>query len=42
MTTRGFKEEEFVRVADIIDLALNKKEDLKNLKEEVLKLTSIL
>lgn len=42
MTTRGFKEEEFTKVANIIYEALNKKENLEELKEEVLKLTSTL
>ena len=42
MTTRGFKEEEFIKVANIIYEALNKKENLEELKDEVLKLTSAL
>lgn len=42
MTTRGFKEKEFVKVADIIVEALknyNNKSKLKELKAEVIKLT---
>ena len=42
MTTRGFKEEEFIKVADIIYQALTNKENVENLKEEVLRLTSAL
>ena len=42
MTTRGFKEEEFIEVADIIYDALNGKENKERLKEKVLKLTSTL
>ncbi len=43
MTTRGFKEEEFIKVAHIIDKALRNKNDEKKLEElkgEVLELTS--
>ena len=43
MTTRGFKEEEFIKVAHIIDKALKNREneeELAKLEEEVLKLTS--
>lgn len=43
MTTRGFKEEDFVKVADIIDKALknkNNEEILTELTKEVLELTS--
>ena len=42
MTTRGFKESEFIKVADLIDRAiLNKdnEEELEKIKEEVLNLT---
>lgn len=42
MTTRGFKEKEFILVADIIYKALSNKEDKEKLKEEVLNLTSAL
>ncbi len=43
MTTRGFKEEEFVKVAHIIDKAIRNKDNeevLKELTKEVLELTS--
>ena len=43
MTTRGFKEKEFIEVARIIDKALKNKDNtnvLSDLKEEVIKLTS--
>ncbi len=43
MTTRGFKEEEFIKVAHIIDDAFNNRENpdkLKELTKEVLDLTS--
>lgn len=43
MTTRGFKEAEFIKVAQIIDKALKNKDNegvLNTLKEEVLNLTS--
>ena len=43
MTTRGFKEREFIEVANIISEALKNKSDkniLKGLKERVKKLTS--
>ena len=43
MTTRGFKEEEFIKVAHLIDEALRNKNDeekLEELKGEVLELTS--
>ena len=39
MTSRGFKENEFIKVADFIDRALKNKNDeatLKSIKEEVL------
>ena len=39
MTTRGFKESEFEKVGLIIYQALTNKKELKELKEEVLKLT---
>jgi len=39
MTTRGFKELEFEKVGLIIYQALANKKDLKELKEEVLKMT---
>ena len=42
MTTRGFKEKDFVKVADIIYSALKENENKEILKEEVLKLTSAL
>lgn len=42
MTTRGFKEKDFIEVANIIYQALSSKEYKENLKEEVLKLTSTL
>lgn len=42
MTTRGFKEEQFIKVANIIYQALSKKNNLEELKNEVLKLTSSL
>lgn len=42
MTTRGFKEKDFIDVANIIYKALSSKEYKENLKEEVLKLTSTL
>lgn len=35
ITTRGFKETDIVVLADIIDRALNKKDNLLNIKEEV-------
>ena len=43
MTTRGFKESEFIKVADLIDrVILNKdnEEELEKIKEEVLNLTN--
>lgn len=42
MTTRGFKEEQFIKVANIIYQALSKKNNLEELRNEVLKLTSSL
>ncbi len=39
MTTRGFKEKEFEQIADIMDKALNNKEEISMLKREVLELT---
>lgn len=42
MTTRGFKEKEFVEVANIIYKALSNKEDKEKLKQDVLQLTSTL
>ena len=42
MTTRGFKEEEFMEVANIIYAALSKKENLDVLKQRALKLTDSL
>ena len=42
MTTRGFKEKDFVKVADIIYSALKENKNKEILKEEVLKLTSAL
>ena len=43
MTTRGFKESEFIEVAQIIDLAFKNKDnekELENISNEVIKLTS--
>ena len=43
MTTRGFKEKDFIKVANIISTALKNKDDkiiLKQLKKEVLELTN--
>ena len=43
MTTRGFKEAEFIKVGQIISSALKNRDDeniLKELKKEVLELTS--
>ena len=42
MTTRGFKEKEFIEVANIIYEALSRKEDLDVLRKRVLKLTNSL
>ena len=42
MTTRGFKEEEFIEVANIIYEALTNKENLEILKQRVLDLTNSL
>ena len=39
MTTRGFKESDFIKVGEIIYKALSKKQDLKDLQEQVLELT---
>ena len=43
MTTRGFKEDDFIKVAHIIDEALKNRDNeevLDNLTKEVLELTS--
>ena len=43
MTTRGFKEPEFIKVAHLIDQAILNKDnesELNKIKEEVLNLTS--
>lgn len=42
MTTRGFKEDEFIEVGNIIYEALSKKENLTNLSKRVLALTNSL
>ena len=38
MTTRGLKEQNMVEVANLIDKALSNKDDVENIKKEVIEL----